>query len=261
MTPEYLADPRLNWSRFRRFLLGSPLHYAFPPPDADTASRREGRALHTMVLEPHRWYAEYVVWDGDRRAGKAWDAFEAEHADKTILRRSDFEIVRAQAEAVLARRDAPLGDDHEEVVRWIDPDTGHACKGLIDARGPGWAWITDLKGSGSLDVYQRLAYRDGHAHQLAWYRRGVRAAHGVTPEAFLVAVETKTPHDVGVWKLSEALLDHCEREIVEGLHRLARCQVLGRWPGRFPALEVMEVPTWALPDDVEIDDEGVGDVG
>ena len=47
----------------------------------------EGNYAHTLILEPHMKEEEYVIFDGNRKAGKAWKDFEAQHKDsgKIIL--------------------------------------------------------------------------------------------------------------------------------------------------------------------------------
>jgi hypothetical protein len=73
-----------------------------------------------------------------------------------------------------------------------------------------------------------------------------------------VAVEIPAPHDVCVWRLSPALLDHANREISEALRTLARCRDSGRWPGRFQGMYNLELPTWLI-EDAEIPEEGIGE--
>ena len=41
----------------------------------------EGNYTHSLILEPHLVPEEYVFFDGNRKAGKEWKAFEAEHKD------------------------------------------------------------------------------------------------------------------------------------------------------------------------------------
>jgi len=47
----------------------------------------EGNYAHTLILEPHMVDEEYLFFEGNRKAGKDWKAFEAEHKDsgKIIL--------------------------------------------------------------------------------------------------------------------------------------------------------------------------------
>ncbi len=260
MTPfdAYIALDGVNWSTLKHLWRGSPLHYryALEQQDADTTSRLSGRALHTLVLEGPAAFAErYAVFEGDRR-GNVWKDFQAAHPGE-ILRAVERDAVLAQADAVLRHPEAlALLTDAltESAITWTDPDTGIACKGLVDVRGI--AHHADLKGTGALSLFERLAIRDGYHLQAAYYRRGERIATGRDVTSHLIAVEAKAPHDVGVFRLSEALLDHADRELTALLRTLRACLDADRWPGRYPEVAAMELPDWMIdPDRVESDDE------
>ena len=47
----------------------------------------EGNYAHSLILEPHLIPEEYLFFEGNRKAGKDWKAFEAENkeSDKIIL--------------------------------------------------------------------------------------------------------------------------------------------------------------------------------
>ena len=256
---DYCALDGVNWSRLKH-LRRSPLHYrhVLDQGSEDTTSRLTGRALHTAVMEPHDFDERYPVFDGDRR-GPAWKEFQAAHPGAEILRRVEADAVQAQAAAVRAHPAAgPMLESathREHALRWTDPVTGIECKGLLDLVGDGW--IADLKGTGDLALFERLAIRDGYHLQLAWYRWGWSVAHGCPPpRALLLPVEVKSPHDVAVYELSPTLLDIATREIRGLLDMLHRCRTLDVWPGRYELPEVMEAPAWMIPD-LEIPDEGL----
>ncbi len=260
MTPfeAYLSLEGVNWSTLKHLWKGSPLHYRhiLQEQEADTTSRLAGRALHTLALEGPDAFAErYAVWEGDRR-GKAWTDFRDAHPGE-ILRAVERDLIQAQATAVLRHPEAlALLTDSltESAITWTDPDTGIACKGLVDVRG--LAHHADLKGTGALHLFERLAIRDGYHMQAAWYRRGERISTGRDVACHLIAVEAKAPHDVGVFRLSDALLDHADRELTGLLRTLRACLDADRWPGRYPEVAPMELPDWMIdPDRVESDDE------
>jgi hypothetical protein len=252
MDPNYLAIRAINWSTLKHMRV-SPRHYlhALTAPHADTTSRAMGRALHTLVLEPQKFDAAYVVFDGDRR-GNAWKDFQALHEGKTILRAVEYDTVRRQADA--ARPLLPPGEV-EQVLRWTDPATGLQCKGIADHVGAGG--LIDLKGTGRLDMFERLAVRDGFAHQLAFYRRALNDGKpGGDMPCRLLSVETLAPHDVALLTLSPTLLDWADRELSALLARVAACQDSGIWPGRYPDGGTLELPVWMSGD---IDTSGLED--
>lgn len=253
----YTALPGIRWGNLKHGR-ESMLHYrhALTAPNEDTTSRLKGRVLHTLVLEPETFADVYAVWDGDRRGTKEYKAFEAHHRGKAIIKADELDLVRAQAAAVRAHPAAMrvLEGRHEVALQWTDAATGLACKGLADSLSPGF--LADLKGTGALSMFERLAWRDGYAHQLAWYLRGARAL-GLDPRPCLVAVGTKPPHDVGVFLLPDTVLSLADRDLADLLARVAECLQTDVWPGAYPEPVELAVPAWALDAEIEIESEEV----
>lgn len=244
---DYTKIPRVNWSTLKHMVFGSPLHYlhAIQEPSPDTTSRAMGRLLHALVLRPADVADEFVWFDGDRR-GKAWTDFRDANADRTILRMSEWDTVVTQSQAVLARWPVPRST--EVYLEWTDPDTGVECKGMADAIGDGI--LTDLKGTGPLDLAERTLWRSGYVHQLAMYR--LMAGGGL--RAQIVAVESAAPHDVGIFEIDDVALSIAEREVRAALRRVAECRASNVWPGRYPEVSVVGAPGWVID---EADDEPV----
>lgn len=57
-----------------------------------------GSYTHALLLEPHLVDKEFVIWTGDRRAGRVWDDFRNDNAGKTIITQKS----KAQAEMMVA---------------------------------------------------------------------------------------------------------------------------------------------------------------
>lgn len=255
---DYVRLEGANWSTIKH-LLRSPRHYrhAIDHGDTDTTSRLIGRALHAAALQPDVFEADYVTYPGDRR-GKVWTDFQADNADRTILREVETDAVAAQVAALHAHPVAgPMlatSTHREHALQWVDPATGIACKGLVDLGGP--FGIADLKGGPGLDLFERWLIREGYHLQLAFYRRGWAATFGEVPACYLIGVERNAPHDVGVFELDDTLLTIADREIDRLLSTLAACRESDFWPGRYPAAHTVHAPTWMIdPDRVESDDE------
>ena len=58
-----------------------------------TTSMMIGTAIHTMLFEPRNWQQSIAIWEGDRRAGKAWQEFQAENGYKIILKSNEYQTV------------------------------------------------------------------------------------------------------------------------------------------------------------------------
>ena len=250
--PEYRAVKALNWSMLKHLVLGSPLAYrhALTATDHDTTGRLIGRAVHALVLEDRE---DFLVWDA-KRTGGDWLDFKAEHAGQDILRASEVDTVRAMAAAVAAHPRAveALAGQREASRTW--ERGGRLCKGRLDVLGPDY--VTDLKTCGPLPVLGRTAWSSGYVHQLAWYRHGA----GVE-RAYIVGVEARAPHDVGVWEVDRGALDAAGREIDAALARLAECEAADVWPGAMPDAGVMGMPAWVGGDDVDFDSLEVDGAG
>ena len=236
---DYAKIPRVNWSTLKHMVFGSPLHYlhAIQNPSPDTTERIMGRLLHALVLRPADVDAEFIVFEHDR-TGNRWKDFKAENAGRSSLRDVEWETVQRQAWAVDRRWEVPAST--EVYLEWTDPDTGVECKGMADAIGGGI--LTDLKGTGPLDLAERTLWRSGYVHQLAMYR----LMAGGSLRAQIVAVESAAPHDVGIFEIDDVALSIAEREVRAALRRVAECRASNVWPGRFPEVSVVGAPGWVI---------------
>lgn len=242
----------VNFSTLKAMAI-SPLHYrhAVSVPREDTDAMALGRLMHAMVFEPETIDSRYVVWDGGRRAGKAWDAFVAEHAGKEILRApQDWERAEAVRDAVLAH---PVAAGYleagkaEQTLCWTDVGTGVACKGRTDWTTPKHV-IVDLKTTRSIshrDIQRSLVGLSYHA-QAAMYCDGYRAMMGHVATFAWIYVEQFPPHDVAVYTCPSEVLIH-GRDLYRGwLEMVASCRASGVWPGTAPDEIEMSLPAWAV---------------
>jgi hypothetical protein len=259
---DYDAVDRKHWSVHIKEMLRSPAHcrHALDNEREDTAAFRRGRITHTACLELDKLRQEVAVWDGARRAGKAWEAFEEAHAHLEILTKKEMDQCLSLASAV---RNHPIaakyltGGKSEVSILW--DAHGHQLKGRVDylikARS-----IADLKTTkdASPDGFARESFRLGCHIQAAFYADGYAAATGTRLPYFIVAVEVAPPHPVAVYQVPEALLEIGRSEYLRALQRLAECEASGDWPG-YPEVEhSLTAPRWAMPND---EDDGIEDMG
>lgn len=240
----------VRWSNLKHARV-SMLQYrhAVDNPTEDNTRFAVGRAIHTAILEPEKLTEHYAVFSGPRRAGKAWDAFEAENSGKTILKRDEWDAVNAAADRVA---NDPLAQEWinrdlaliERPITWIDPITKLACKARPDAVHSA---ITEVKSTSSVDErkFIRLATDMGYFGQKAFYRRGYRELTKMWLPCAIVAVEVDAPHDVGVFVIDEDSLRVADEEITRLLTKVSECQKSGKWPGRYQTTRPMVMPEWA----------------
>lgn len=238
----------VNFSALKLFAK-SPRHYRFAvsQPSANADHFKYGRALHTFVLEPEKFRGEYVPYDG-RRAGKAWDEFQAEHAGCTIMTRADYDSVIDAGRSILADPVASryLGAGlRESTVVWTDPDTGVACKGRPDCVG---GYLVDLKTTADLDerAWVRSVLRYWYHAQASMYLDGLRANRiDVDPEPIHVVVEKAPPYDVVVYRIPEPVVGLGRAAYKDWLQQLVTCRVTGSWPGRSLTEKELVLPEYA----------------
>ena len=243
----------LNWSLLKH-MMKSPLHldHARKAPYRDTPAMALGRGGHTATLEPDKFALEFAVWEGERRAGKDWEAFRAANSNRTILKVDEYQRCLGIRDAVRSHPAAGPAISHgqaEVSIRWKDPVYGVACKARLDFIG---GTILDLKTTADIDPrrFAALAHRYGYVHQLAWYRWGVECATGVTDyPCQIVAVESDEPHDVALYTLNELDLGAALEEVQELLTRYVACTELGSWPGRYLGETELSMPAYAWKDD------------
>ena len=261
---DYHAHPAISKSHLD-LIARSPLHYwaryidpkrVMPEP---TPAMRLGSALHTHVLELHKWDREYVVApDGiDRRtkAGKeAWSAFEAEAAGKTVLSRDEADHVMHMGRAIHSHPAAAmllnLPGEAETTHVWTDANTGLGCKCRPDWLTKDGSIVVDLKTTedASPAGFRKSIGQWRYGVQAAWYSWGLQEATGIRPAQFIFcAVEKKAPYAVACYAADEEMIQLGMETAMRDLQRIAECRTAERWPGYSDQIEMISLPNWLRP--------------
>lgn len=251
MSTDYFALPGVNWSLLKHMRESALLfRHRMDCPEEDKPAYALGRAVHTLVFEPHAFKNEYAIWNDGPRKGKAWQEFEEDHAEQTILKADELDVCVGMAHAV---RLHPLvkpylsGGLFETVIQWTDPETKLPCKAKPDWRLDDRRILLDLKTCRSIDGrrFGSEVARYGYHCQLAHYSNGIYHALGWRPERVLiVAVEKDEPHDVGVFELTFEDLSIGADEVADLLRRVKDCQDSGQWPGRYTTEQAIQLPAY-----------------
>jgi len=144
-----------------------------------------GSLVHMMLLEPERLATDVAIFDGAKRAGAAWEAFEAASVGKLILRQKDFD--QAIRVANVLKNHPMVG----EFLRGCDAEISLFCRdqdcdvrGRIDAIDFKTKRIIDIKttdaGIGPDEVtrtIKSLKYRE----KISLYRRWAAMVTGTDP--------------------------------------------------------------------------------
>lgn len=258
---DYHAHPAISKSHLDQ-IARSPLHYwarfldpkrVVPEP---TPAMRLGSALHTHVLELHKWDEEYAIApDGiDRRTkvGKeAWAAFEAEAKGKTTLSRDEADVVMHMGRAIHGHPAAAmllnLPGEAETTHIWVDNTYNLSCKCRPDWLTKDGSIVVDLKTTEDASPvgFRRSIGQFRYGVQAAWYLDGIEVATGIRPSQWIfIAVEKKAPYAVAVYAADAEMIEHGHNQAMRDLARLAECKALDRWPGYSDQIEMISLPGW-----------------
>lgn len=219
--------------------------YAMDHPEEQTAAMVFGTAMHTLVLEPMRFNAEYAVAPSvDRRTktGKAmWEAFAADNEGKTLLSQDDADVMAGMELAIENCRlanDLLRGEgESEQAYFWTDDFTGEKCKIRCDrvVRRDGKIFVVDYKTTKNADTrrFNTEIWTLGYYMQAAMYAEGVKAAMGLdyTPGFIFVAQEKKAPYAVNVIEVTDEVMTAGKEKFWTLLRRYQECREADLWPG------------------------------
>jgi len=260
----YHRHPAVSKSRLDS-IARSPLHYWAKHLDPNrwpaeaTPAMVIGSAVHTSVLEPDEWDANYAVTPAgiNRRtnAGKAeWDVFTTAAGTRTVISREDADLVGKITEGVFAHPAAGgllgLPGKAETSLFWKDAETGLECKCRPDYLLDDGSTIVDLKTTESAspaDFMQSIVKFRYHV-QAAWYLHGVEQATGKRPEQFVfVCIEKRPPFACAVYVAAPEMVQIGWDTARANLNRLAECMAADAWPGYSDQVELINLPAWMRP--------------
>lgn len=271
---DYKALPRVNNSSLKVLGQKSPAHYRHQllnPENDDTDERRLGRATHAAALEPERFRRDFIAY-AERRNSNAWKAFNEKHtaAGREILTQGGWDEAVRISEKVRSNALAQpflSGGRAEHAVLWThrEPAVGglpafeEPMKCRIDFLCNSKA-IADLKTTrdASPAGFGREAHRYGYIVQAAVNVDAVFAVTGERWPFFIIAVESKAPYAVGVYKVTDEQLE-MGRETYRGwLQLLNMCRRDNHWPAYATTSMDLALPAYAMPDpEDELDDLGL----
>lgn len=251
---DYIACEAINASALKEFRK-SPLHFQLARnfQRKPTEALQFGRVVHTLVLEPEKFWLEYACLadDVDLRTtqGKNMrkDAMER-HPGKTIIRNAEFKAAEKIAENIKKHsKISPfLSKAKREIsIKW-DID-GIACKGRIDAYVESRGIILDLKTTQNVTtkVFSKSIWQYGYHYQAAWYQRGLHALGYPADKFVFIAVESSSPYGVKVYELDDDVLRTAQQKIDEWLIIYQMCESTKSWPGYSDDIEIISLPSWA----------------
>lgn len=225
-----------------------------PRDEQATGAVDIGDAFHALLLEPHRYQAEYITAPNVDRRTKAGKEEYAEFIDEArgrkVLDADDARKLLLMRESALAhpfaRQLVEAEGDVEASIYWIDPDTGMLCRCRPDKLVPSLRLIVDVKSCADVARFETSVNDYRYHVQDAFYTEGYTRHFGEPPAAFLFLV-VSTSLDAGRYPVRIKALIPSEREAGRVEYRrdldvVAECERTGVWPG----IEMISRPAWAV---------------
>lgn len=259
-------------------LARSPQHYlAYLRRQENTKALRTGHITDTLVFEPKLFSKNYKVkprtytndngevkpWHGGAQACKDWME-EAERSGKIIISGPEYDEAVRLSTAVRehdAAKDILAEGKSQLSMVWADEETGIICKGRID-----WlcgAGIVDLKTTKDAGPEPHQFGREivtyGYHVQGAFYHDGYEQLTGEDRDFIIIAAEKGSPHAVAVYRVGSLSLQAGRSIYRRALYNYRQCKQWDEWPGYSQYIEPLDIPRWALIQELGNEAEGHND--
>lgn len=255
---EYHAAPGYSSSQLKFSSLAQLKHDMETPRDP-TPAMREGTIVHTAVLEPENFDAEYIAApkvDKRTAAGKAeWAAFLERAGKREFITPDEKEMVFGVHKAVHAHACSGVLEEklHAEVSIFWDvtlPD-GRVipCKCRPDWIHP-QGFVVDVKTTqdASPRGFQKSIEKFGYHISAAFYMDGCEAAGLDVSRWIWIAAEKTPPYLCAYYEASEDYLRIGREKYIAALTQIADAEESGIWPGYADEdVIVLEPSRWLMP--------------
>lgn len=257
--PSYRREPGENQSSLKH-ILKSPAHYQASKKRrfASSVFMDIGSALHCKVLEGDEEFALRFVQKPEdlslaTKEGKEW---KAANSKKTILSNNDkdmaWDSVHGMTESLRKldwfKWDQPEYRKFNELSIYWDAD-GIECKARLDRLvfEDDRCLVLDLKTTDSIDpdtFGKKVAGGMNYIFQAAWYAEAASLAYKKPADFIFVAIERQAPWSVGIFQVSEEMMEEGKAQINEARRLLAECRKTKQWPSPEITVNTLELPRW-----------------
>lgn len=241
-------------------MLRSPAHFLEPTEDTDAL--RQGRMIHEMMFQPHRFDAMYAYEpriNGPKNKNpwkQEWDAFKEDCAAKRLqIIDADTSVMLRGMSCALRRNetwDRMAQSALYEVAAYAQRNVNGVAvltKAKADMLIPmgDTLVIADLKSCQDArpEAFARSIIDYGYHISAAWYLDVFSAALDRKFESFVwIPVEKPSPHGVSFYPASKEMLRIGRVESDRAVTAYAECVKTGVWPAYTEAFQELELPTW-----------------
>jgi len=215
-----------------------------------------GSLLHCLVLEPHRFDAEYFIMPKVDLRTKAGKEAAAEYASlaqgKQVITSDAFDMATEMRENVMMVIGDYLEDERtiiEAAFFWDDPITGVKCKCKPDILLPHLGVAIDLKttsGYATADDFAKSVKAYRYHVQDAFYSEGLKQ-NGIEIAEFCFAPVSKKDNVCRVFNLDSSVRTFGRHIMNTDLGTWANCQAAGTWERSPAKVETITFKPWELP--------------
>ena len=258
-----------------KILARSPAHYRYykdnPGEQKTSPEMLQGRALHSVILEPETFFNKYAILPADAppRPTAAqmnaanptalaieriefYNEFEERNEGKVIITAEQCDEYLYTGETVRKHPELAAflnGGMAERTVLAIDPETGLMCRCRTDyaVKVNGQRILVDLKSAEDArpDAFQRAAYNYRYFTQAAFYS-DVWEWAGYPIDLWIFAIfEKDPPYAVKLYEVLPADMERGRGAYRAALNTLAECKKTGEWPAYPTDIEPLHYPAWA----------------
>lgn len=240
----------------------SPAHLMYSAHTEPTRAMQMGTAIHTAILEPDVFAADYVLLKDvkDRRSSEYREASKV-YKPENILVASEADNLAGMVESINAQPLAKAALDLEgwrELSAFVeDPMTGVLMRCRYDILTADGCAI-DLKKTQDArpEEFAKSVYKYRYHVQDAMYSHIYELITMEKLKGFeFLAVEEKPPHAVSMFELDAEAKQIGFMEYRRNMQEYAECETNNEWPAYGQEKTIISLPGWAISkfeDDMEV---------
>lgn len=243
-----------------KYLLDSPatyMHHLLRRDSTSSKAKEFGTLVHTLCLEPHKFFSEVAVYPGAKKSSgtdRAFAEFQKERPglhviDEPTHALAKLAVERLMNQVVMGRKfgDFVAEGESEASIFYTDPTVGVACRTRVDLLHP----------EGIFDV-KTTAY----AHSPAWVRHALSLHYDMQSYMYSLAeclyagrtsplpfvfmtVENNEPLSTAARRAGVSFLEEGGRKYQHAIAAYKACMDTDSWPCA-GGEEVIEITSWQV---------------
>jgi hypothetical protein len=253
----YHADRSCVSTSGLKEILRSPAHYQAYLSGAnrkETPAMFMGTAVHSRLLEPDLFAADYVVAPTTDKRTKEYKEFELANGDKKIITPDQKVMIEGIGRSVDAHNSAATllqGGLPEHTIIWQDSESGIWLKIRPDCLCVNFdtGVCLDVKKTvdASASAFAKACVNYDYDLQVAVYLEGLRQVFKRDFDFLFLACEQEAPYGCALYGAPDDMIQRGARRFRQALNLLKACREESAWPSYQPLgdCEILSWPRWA----------------